>query len=143
MDPVSIFELTCTVLELSQKLYKFFNAIRDAPEEIRGYLSALEAIRRVFVDIQEYVEMYQLSAFVMEDGVRLRVIELALNDCEQEFALQLSFIEDSRPENASSFFAKAKKKVQWVFKKEIIEGLTRKLEKLQSLLSLAVATSTG
>lgn len=143
MDPVSIFELTCTVLELSQKLYKFFEAIHDAPEEIRGYLTALEAVRRVFVDIQEYVEMYQLSAFAIEDGMRLKVIELALNDCEQEFALQLSLIEDSRPENASSFFAKAKRKVQWVFKKEIIEGLAKKLEKLQSLLSLAVATSTG
>ena len=98
MDPGTILELTCSVLELSQKLYKFFKAIHDAPEEIREYLSAFESARRVFVDIQEYVEMYQMSAFAMEDGIRLRVIEPALKDCELEFSLQLSFVESLRPE---------------------------------------------
>ena len=143
MDPVSVLELTCSVLALSQKLYKFFKAIHDAPEEIREYLSALETARRVFVDIQEYVEMYQMSAFAVQDGMPLRVIEPALKDCELEFSLQLSFVESLQPEQRSSFFAKSKKQGQWVLNKDTIERLTKKLEKLQRLLSLAVTTSTG
>lgn len=143
MDPGTILELTCSVLALSQKLYRFFKAIHDAPEEIREYLSALETTRRVFVDIQEYVEMYQMSAFAMEDGMRLRVIEPALKDCEQDFSLQLSFVESLQPEQCSSIFTRSKKQGQWVLNKDTIERLTRKLEKLQRLLSLAVTTSTG
>ena len=143
MDPVTILELTCSVLALSLKIYKFSKAIHDAPEEIREYLSALETTRRVFMDIQEYMEMHQMSAFALEDGMRLRVIELALKDCELEFSLQLSFIESLQPEQRSSHFARSKKQGQWVLKKDTIEGLTKKLEKLQRLLSLAVTTSTG
>ena len=143
MDPITILELTGTVLALSQKLYKFFKAIHDAPEEIRDYLSALETTRRVFVDIQEYVEMYQMSAFAVEDGMRLRVIEPALKDCELEFSLQLSYVESLQPEQRSSLFVRSKKQGQWVLNKDTIEGLTKKLEKLQRVLSLAVTTSTG
>ena len=143
MDPVSILEFTCSVLALSQKLYKFFKAIHDAPEEIREYLSALETVRRVFVDIQEYVEMYQISAFAVEDGMRLRVIEPALKDCELEFSFQLSYVESLQPEQRSSIFTRSKKQGQWVLNKDTIKGLTKKLEKLQRLLSLAVTTSTG
>ena len=143
MDPVTILELTCSVLALSLKIYKFFRAIHDAPEEIREYLSALETTRRVFMDIQEYVEMHQMSAFALEDGMRLRVIEPALKDCELEFSLQLSFVESLQPEQRSSLFARSKKQGQWVLNKDTIEGLTKKLEKLQRLLSLAVTTSTG
>ena len=143
IEPASILELTSTVLELSRKLYKFFKRFLDAPEEIQEYLAALEAVRHVFLDIQEYVEMYQLSAFFKEDGMRLRVIEPTLKDCELEFKLQLSFVESMQPEKASSFIAKSRNQATWVLKKETIEGLTRKLEKLQSLLGLAIATSTG
>ena len=87
--------------------------------------------------------MYQMSAFAVEDGMRLRVIEPALKDCELEFSLQLSFVENLRPEQRSSIFARSKKQGQWVLNKDTIEGLTKKLEKLQRLLSLAVITSTG
>ena len=125
MDPVSVLELTCSVLALSQKLYKNFKAIHDAPEEIREYLSALETVRRVFADIQEYVGMYQMSAFAVEDGMRLRIIEPALKDCELEFSLQLSFVESLQPEQRSSLFAKSKKQGQWVLNKNTIEGLIR------------------
>ena len=143
MDPISILELTDTVLTLSQKLYKFFKAIHDASQHIREYLSILETVRCVFVDIKEYVEMHQLSPFAMEDGMQLRVIEPTLKDCELEFSLQLSYIENLQPKESFSVFTKSKKQAQWVLGKETIEGLTKKLEKLQHLLSLAVATSTG
>ena len=143
MDPVTILELTGTVLALSQKIYKFFKAIHDAPEEIRDYLSALETTRHVFIGIQEYVEMHQMSSFAVEDGMRLRVIEPALKDCELEFSLQLSFVESLQPEQGSSIFARSQKQGQWVLNKDTIEGSTKKLEKMQQLLSLAVITSTG
>ena len=143
MEPVSILELTTTVLELSWKLYKLFKSIHDAPDEIVEYLAVLEAVRRSFQDVQEYAEIYQRSSYVSEDGLRLKVVEQALKDCELEFALQLSLVESMKPISASSFFTKSSHKVKWVLKKETIEGLTRKLEKLQNLLGLAVTTSTG
>lgn len=47
------------------------------------------------------------------------------------------------PDTAVSFCAKTRDQAKWVLKKTTIEGLTRKLEKLQNLLGLAVNTSTG
>ena len=77
MDPISVIELTGTVLGLSLKVYNLFKAIRDASKVIREYLSALETARRVFVDIQKYVKIYQASEFFQVDGLRLGVIEPA------------------------------------------------------------------
>lgn len=143
MEPFSIYELTSTVLKLSLKLYKFFRAVHDAPEEIQEYLSVLESIRRVFQDVQEYATLHQQSAFALQDGVQLRVVETVLKDCELEFALQLSYIEKIDPSSISSFFARSEKRIEWVLRKETVEGLTRKLENLQALLAMAVTTSTG
>lgn len=143
MEPCSILELSDTVLKLSLKLYRFFKAVHDAPEEIHEYLSVLESIRCVFQDVKDYAEAYIRSAFFEHDGMRLTVVEAALRDCELEFALQLSYVGDLDPATASSFFRSVERKAKWVLRKETLEGLTKKLEKLQGFLSVAVTTSTG
>lgn len=143
MEPCSILELSSTVLKLSLKLYRFFKALHDAPEEVHEYLSVLESIRRVFQDVKEYAEAHLHSAFFEHDGMRLTVVEAALQDCELEFTLQLSNVEELDPATASSFFRAMGRQTKWVLRKETLEGLTKKLEKLQGLLSLAVMTSTG
>ena len=143
MEPFSIYEVTATVLKVSWKLYKFFKAIQDAPEEVKEYLTTLESIRRVFQEVREYAAMHQNSEFRLQDGLQLSVVEPALKDCELEFTLQLSFIESLDPDATSSFFSRSRKRTEWVLRKETIEGLTRKLEKLQDLLNLALASSSG
>lgn len=143
MEPASILELTSTVLKLSGKLYNIFKAFRDAPEESREYLTVLESVRRVFQNVQDYAGTYQRSAFFVQDGMRMKVVQSALKDCELEFTFQLSLVESMNPDTGTSLFTKSKDRAKWVFKKENIEGLTRKLEKLQGLLSLAMTTSAG
>ena len=143
MEPCSILELSSTVLKLSLKLYRFFKAIHDAPEEVHEYLSVFESIRVVFQDVKEYAEAHLRSAFFERDGIRLTVVEATLRDCELEFTVQLSYVEDLDPATASSFLKGTSRKTKWVLRKETLQGLTKKLEKLQHLLSLAVTTSTG
>lgn len=143
MEPCSILELSSTVLKLSLKLYRFFKAVRNAPEEVHEYLGALESIRHVFQDVKEYAKAHLRSAFFEHDAMRLTVVEAALRDCELEFALQLSYVENLDPATASSLFSTTGRKTKWVLKKETLEGLTKKLEKLQGLLSVAVTTSIG
>lgn len=144
MELASILELTTVVLKLSLKLYDFFNALRDAPEEIKEYLATLDLVRKAFCDVQDYMKRYGRSAFYAEDGMSLRVVEEALKDCEIEFSLQLSFVETMDPaKEAPAFIARSRNKAKWVRNKEIIQGLTRKLEKLQGFLNLAVTTSMG
>lgn len=143
MEPCSILELSNTVLTLSMKLYRFFKAVHDAPEEVHEYLSVLESIRYVFQDVKEYAEAHIRSAFFEHDGMRLTIVEATLRDCELEFALQLSYVEDLDPATTSSLFRARGRKTKWVLRKETLEGFTKKLETLQSLLSIAVTTSTG
>lgn len=143
MEPCSILELSNTVLKLSWGLYQFFKAIRDAPEEIHGYLGVLENIRRVLQDVKVYAEDHWRSSFFGHDGMRLTLVEALLRDCELEFAIQLSYVEDLDPATGPSLFSSTGRKIKWVLKKETLEGLTKKLEKLQSLLIAAVTTSTG
>lgn len=88
-EPASILELTSTVLDLSRKLYKFFKAVRDALKEIQEYLFVLDSVRRVFLEVRDYPRMYQKSAFYVEDGICLRVVQPLFKDCETEFTLQL------------------------------------------------------
>ena len=142
MEPCSILELSNTVLGLSLKLYRFFRAIHEAPGEIREYLGALDNIRCVFQDVKEYAEAHLHSAFFERDGLRLTVVEAVLQDCEREFALQLSYVEEMNPATTTLLRATSRR-TKWVLRKETLEGLTRKLEKLQGLLSVALMTSTG
>ena len=143
MEPCSILELSKTVLALSMKLYRFFKAVHNAPAEVHEYLSVLESIRCVFQDVKEYAEAHIRSAFFEHDGMRLTIVEATLRDCELEFALQLSYVEDLDPATAPFMFRARGRKTKWVLRKETMEGLTKKLGNLQSLLSIAVTTSTG
>ena len=143
MEPFSICEVTSTVLGLSLKLCTFFRAIKDAPKEIGDYLAVLESIRCVFMDVREYNSTHRQSLFASEDGLQLNFLEPALRDCELEFKLQLSFIESLDANSKASFFQRSRRRTEWVLRKTTIEGLTRKLEKVQGLLALAVATSSG
>lgn len=143
MDAYSIFEASTTVLTLCNKLFKFFKAVYDAPEEVREYLVVLESIRLVFQDVQDYASMHLKSSFSSEDGLQLLAVQQVLKDSELEFALQPSLVEKLDPSTAKSFFSKSTRRTEWVLRKETVEELTRKLEKVQSLLILAVSTSTG
>lgn len=143
MEPCSILELSSTVLKLSGKLYQFFRDIGDAPEEVHEYLGILETTRCVLQDVKEYTEERWHSSFFGHDGIRLTLVEALLRDCEMEFAIQLSCVEELDPATAPSFFRSTGRKVKWVLRKQTLKGLTKKLEKLQSLLIAAVTTSTG
>ncbi len=143
MEPCSILELSSIVLKLSGKLYQVFKAIGDAPEEVHEYLSVLETLRCVFQDVKEYTDEHWRSPFFGHDGIRLTLVEALLRDCESEFTLQLSYVEELDPATAPSVFRSTGRKVKWVLRKETLQGLTKKLEKLQALLMAAVTTSTG
>jgi hypothetical protein len=143
MDPASIFSLIVTVSDLSSRLYGFFKALHDAPEEVREYLAVLERIRGLFVDVDVYVQEHQQSSFSTLDGICLTIVEKALKDCELEFSLQLTLVQDLDIDAASSLFGRAQRRTKWVLKKETINGLTRKLEKSQSLLSESILVSSG
>lgn len=143
MDPVTILELTGTVISLSIKVYDFFKAVHDAPDDIQEYLHVLEQTRGVFQDTQDYCRRYISSSFHTNDGMELSIVQRTLEDCKLEFALQLSFIESLDPSSVSSFFRKAVRKTKFVLSEEKIEAFTQKLEKAQGLLSVAIATSTG
>lgn len=130
-------------MKLSWKLYQFLSAIGDAPEEVREYLGILGTIRCVFQDVKEYAEDHWRSSFFGHDGMRLTLVENLLRDCELEFAIQLSYVENLDPATASSFFKSMGRKTKWVLKKETLQGLTRKLKTLQKLLIAAMETSNG
>lgn len=143
MDPVTIFSLIITASELSAKLYRFFKALTDVREEVQEYLVVLDSIRVSFLDVKVYLQEHQQSSFATLDGIHLIILEKALKDCELEFTLQLSLVQSLDVSSASSVLGRSHRRTKWVLKKETIEGLTRKLEKSQSLLSSAIIISSG
>lgn len=142
MDPVTIFELTNTVVGLSIKIYDFFKGMHDAPRDIIEYLQALDKTKAVFEEVQDYLQRHISSTFHTHDGLQLDIVQRALEDCRLEFALQLSFIEKLDPAACDSFFKMSVRKAKWVLSEEKIEAFTAKLGKVQSLLSVAIASTT-
>lgn len=61
MDPASIFTLIVTVSDLSSRRYGFFQALHDAPEEVREYL-----------DYHHRLEMRNSSRQLMEASAEHR-----------------------------------------------------------------------
>jgi hypothetical protein len=143
MEACSIYELSATVLKLCEKLYKFFKALRDVPEEINEYLGALESTRVILADTQKYCELHQQSHFRTQDGMKLEVLYVTLKTCEIDFSYQLSLVESVDLRTASSWFSNLKHRTTWVFSKELIELSTSKLEKAQDRLHLAISASSG
>ena len=143
MDPFSTYELSVTVLKLCEKLYKFFRALQNAPEDVKEYLEALESTRLVLSDTQKYCELHQQSPFRTQDGMKLEVLSVTLKTCEIDFSYQLSLVQSLDPRTASSWFSNLKHRTTWVFSKELIESNTSKLEKAQDRLHLAISASSG
>ena len=143
MEPCSILELSNTVLKVSWKVYKFFKAISDAPEEVYEYLHIPEATRGVIQSLEVYAESHERSLSTRSKGLSVAVVEKVLQDCELEFAMQLSYVEHLDPHAAPSFFKSTARKTKWVLGKDTLESLTKKLEKTQSLLHIAVTALNG
>jgi hypothetical protein len=143
MEPCSILELSKTVLSLSLTLYNFIKAFRNVPREVQEYLSVLESTRLVFEDVQSYAEAHLHSPFFEDDGIRLTVVGRLLQDCKHEFTAQLSYVESLDPAVKQSIWDSSNRRRKWVFGKEALQTLTKKLEKLQNLLQSSITTSSA
>ena len=126
MEPFSTYELSVTVLKLCDKLYKFFKALQNAPEDVKEYLGAFESTRLALADTQKYCEPHQQSLYRTQDGMKLEVLFVTLKTCAVDFSYQLSLVESLDPRTASSWFSNLRHRTTWVFSKELIESNTWK-----------------
>jgi hypothetical protein len=55
MGPATIFMLIATSSNLSAKLYRFFEALVHAPEQVQEYLTAIDRIKISFLKTQAYL----------------------------------------------------------------------------------------
>jgi hypothetical protein len=128
MELCSILELSTTVLKLSTEVYLFFKAVHDAPGEVTEYLLALDGSRKIFVDVQQYAELHQQSAFTKVNRNQLDTLITILEECQLSFGVQVSLIHHYRAGSSESSFEKLRKRCKWAFGREALQSAVAKLQ---------------
>jgi hypothetical protein len=143
MEPCSILELSTTVIKLSAAVYGFFKDVHNAPRDVTEYLLVLEGSRKIFVDVQQYADLHEQSAFTKVHRNQLDTLTVVLEECQLSFGTQVSLIESYRSGCSELNFQKLRKRCEWVFGRDAIQSAGAKLQSSQTLLIQALNVSSG
>lgn len=116
-DPFAIIALADTVFGLSCKLYAFFSAVHDAPEEITSLCSELQQLQMIFPAVKSYASELSISPTILQDGISQPMIACALQACESEFCALWKVVEKFDLKLSLSTPVRLLNKMAWVFKR--------------------------
>jgi hypothetical protein len=91
-DPLSLVAsgaavvgLADVLLRASRELYVFFGELKEASHNVRVMLAELDQIGSLLAGVQQCVNEFGTSPFVVEDGLSISEIAKALQACRTEF----------------------------------------------------------
>jgi len=148
MDPLSITSSVIAILQLSNTVYKaareYYTGVKDAPKEIKRLLKELEAFNDILIhlsDIAAKVHKNDKGSAMHENSQKRTSLPSVTKLLEPDAALHLCFAEMQQfMECVTAQKSSMKKALKWPFQKEEVYQMIRRLNKLQTLLEIAIAT---
>ncbi|KAF2816868.1 uncharacterized protein BDZ99DRAFT_469952 [Mytilinidion resinicola] len=139
-DPFAIIGLVDTAFGLGCKIYAFFSALKDAPKEIHRFHEELGVFNAVLEDVKQYVKVFTGSSFATEDGIKLKIIEMTLKQCEAEFRDIYDAIKTQDEKLSLSTLKKLGSSSSWVFDCDERERSTKRLSRARESLTIAFSS---
>ena len=139
-DPLAIIGLVDTAIRLGCDIYNFFSDLKDAANEIHGYVKELGVFNLVLKEVGNYVTAFTVSSFVTEDAITLEIVEITLKQCESEFRDIHDAIRTQRKGLSLPILRKLGSSSCWVFDSGERDKSTQRLSRARAALEMALST---
>ena len=80
----TIAGLTDVCCRLADKLYKYSQAVKNAPKNIQALVKQLQTLRELLEEVGGLLERYTTSPYVTEDGFSIKSLENLWQACDIE-----------------------------------------------------------
>ncbi|KAF2434557.1 hypothetical protein EJ08DRAFT_471045 [Tothia fuscella] len=142
--PFEIVGLADIVLRLGSKIYKFFKALKDAPQEIRDLCVEIESLQFILTDIESSAPGLDRAISRNANNFAPESMFICLKGCQAEFNTIWISISSMHPEKGlecGKLKGKLLKSVAWVLDADGIEKAIWRLERQKQTLALGMLQS--
>ena len=142
VDPLSAIASAASIAGLAEvncrlagSLFKSFQAVKEAPQNIRRLSNELEQLHCLLKEIDNLVKRYNSSQF--ENGLSVATVQSLLQDCKTE----LDEVEETTApfRTDSSLFRDAAKRIRWVVRMREIDRHCQAVDALGRRLGIALS----
>ena len=146
-EPLSIISSAAGIIGLAdvalrggKGLYDFFNAHKDAPQNVKSLSTELKHLNDILLEIQGFSSEYCQSGLVVRDGLKLKGHLMALMQTQDHVAVLSKTIKPMEPNASQGKIKQLKYQLQWTLMKDQLERQCQDLSrhKLTLLATLSL-----
>lgn len=138
----SVAGLADICCRLATTLYKFSEAVKDAPRNIQALAQRLEALRKVLEEVDGLLKRYPTSSFVIEDGFSIQSLEVMWQACHAELVkVGASIARFTNVTGQTGRLREARRRFNWAWDERKIDKHCGALQELSHRINTALSTA--
>ena len=132
MDPLSVTASVIAILQLTGEVIKYLNAVKDAPRECQQCTIEASNLQNLLINLRYRLEQGQTGDLWFTEIRALNIENGPLDQYKQALEQLLSKVEI---QNSAQ---KVKRGLFWKFSKAEVTSILGRMERLKSLVSIAL-----
>lgn len=132
MDPLSVTASVIAVLQLTSAVIQYLNDVKDAPKECQQCVIEASNLLSPLISLRYRAEKAQIGDPWFEQLRKLNVKDGPLDQYKQALELLQAKVE------IGDGIQKIKRQLFWKFKKDEVTSILARMERLKSLVSIAL-----
>jgi flavin-dependent dehydrogenase len=132
MEPLSVTASVISVLQLTNKVIQYLSDVKDAPKECQQCVIEASNLLGLLTGLRYCAERAQAGDPWFEQLRNLNAVDGPLDQYQQALKLLQTSVE------IGDGVQKIKKQLSWKDNKEIVRGILARIERLKSLVSVAL-----
>lgn len=137
----TVFGLADILARTAKSLYVIFGELKDASKNVKLLVLELQELENLLGNVQQHVDSYSGSPFVIDDNLALPEITQALNACLFELNTLRGRVDAMDIKATDGKVKCMAKKLKWVFEEGNVTLPLRNIKRLKSHLMIALSTS--
>lgn len=132
MDPLSVTASVIAILQLTNEAIQYLNDVKQAPKECQQCVIEASNLLGPLTSLRYLAEQAQIDDPWFEQLQRLNVKDGPLDQYDKALKLLRASVE------IGDGIQKLKRRLLWKFNKEEVAGILARIERLKSLVSVAL-----
>jgi hypothetical protein len=132
MDPLSVTASVIAILQLTNEAIQYLNDVKQAPKECQQCVVEASNLLSPLISLRYRAEQAQINDPWFEELRKLNVKDGPLDQYKQALELLRTRVE------IGDGIQKFKRRLLWKFNKEQVAGILARIERLKSLVSVAL-----
>jgi len=132
MDPLSVTASVLAIVRLTNETIQYLNDVKQAPKECQQCVVEASNLLSPLISLRYCAEQAQIGDPWFEELRKLNVRDGPLDQYKQALELLLKTVE------TGNGIRKFKSRLSWKFTKEQVAGILARMERLKSLISVAL-----